>query len=364
MRSLADHVVGRANNFNLLRLVAATMVLVSHSYVLATGLKALEPLRWLPNFSLGGLAVDVFFVASGFLVAGSLLQRRDLLEFCVARGLRIFPGLWVALLLTIVVVGFWFTTLSPVAFFTDWQTWRHFLKNAILFRGISFELPGAFIDAPFPKAVNGSLWTLPEELTMYGWLAAAWLTLLVVRLNPEKWLRVFCCGVALFAIVMDVWYRFSDQPSLGTGLLASFFAGAAIYVLQRHIPASKALFVALVGAMLLSTLQPAAFGVTYRLGIAYVVIYAALVPSGAIRKLSRGSDYSYGIYIYAFPVQQAIASIWHGVTPIEMMVSSFAVTFFFAVASWHLVEERALKLKGKFSRSGKSWLGKIPKEFW
>jgi peptidoglycan/LPS O-acetylase OafA/YrhL len=361
MRSLSDHVVGRDNNFNLLRLVAATMVLVSHSYVLATGLQALEPLRWLPHFSLGGLAVDVFFVASGFLVAGSLLQRRDLLDFCVARGLRIFPGLWVALLLTIIIVGFWFTTLSPIAFFTDWQTWRHFLKNALLFRGISFELPGAFTDVPWSRAVNGSLWTLPAELTMYGWLASAWFVLLVARLNPEKWLRVFCCGVALVAIAADLWFNLSDRPSLGTGLLASFFAGASLRVLQRHVPASKTLFVALVGAMLLSTLYPAAFGVIYRLGIAYVVIYAALVPSGPIRKLSRGSDYSYGIYIYAFPVQQAIASIWHGVTPIEMMVSSFAVTLLFAVASWHLVEERALKLKGKVSRNGKAWLGRMPK---
>ena len=355
VRSLADHAVGRDNNFNLLRLVAATMVLVSHSYALATGDPASEPLRWLTHFSLGGLAVDIFFVASGFLVAGSLLQRRDLLEFCVARGLRILPGLWVALLLTVAGVGLWFTTLSPGAFFADWQTWRYVLKNAILVHGVSYELPGAFISAPSGTGVNGSLWTLPEELAMYGWLAGAWAAFLVVRMQPEKWLRIFCCAVAVLAIGADIWGYLSDQPSIFVGLLAKFFAGAALRMLDRQVPASKLLFGALLGAILLSALDPTAFGVIYRLGFAYVVIYAALVPSGLIRVFSRGSDYSYGMYIYAFPVQQAIASAWQGVTPVELMGSSFVVTMLFAVASWHIVEKRALRWKGVLSRRRDSW---------
>ena len=349
LRSFADYSAGRENNFNLLRLGAAMMVLISHSYALATGQTVLEPLRWLPGFSLGALAVDVFFVASGFLVTGSLLQRRSLLEFCAARALRIFPGLWVALLLSIVVIGVWFTSLNPTTFFSDWQTWRYLLKNAILIHGVSYDLPGAFIDVPYAGAVNGSLWTLPQELLMYGWLAAAWAVVRLLRIGPDTSLRVFCCVVALVAVVADAAGSATHQPSAFIGLLARFFSGTALRVLQERVPASKALFAVLLSAILLSTLYPPAFGLIYPVAIGYVVIYLALVPSGPIRVMAHGSDYSYGIYIYAFPVQQAIASLWRGISPVEMMACSCVVTLAFAAASWHLVERRALRFKNMFN---------------
>lgn len=343
--ALANYSSGRENNFNLLRLIAATMVLVSHSYALATGRADLEPLRWLPGFSLGGLAVDIFFIASGFLVTGSLLQRRNLVEFCAARTLRIFPGLWAALLVTVIVVGIGFTTLDVRAFFADGHTWRHVLKNAILVRGISYELPGAFMNVPWPRAVNGSLWTLPLEIGMYAALAISWAVFRAFRMRPDQSLRVFCCVVATIAIGADI---ASSQPPVSLGLLARFFSGAVLYVLQRRVPASGALFLALLGATLASTLTAGAFRLIYPIAIAYLVIYVALVPAGLFRVMTPRSDYSYGIYIYAFPVQQAIASLWHAVSPIELMASSLVVTLVFAMASWHLVEKRALRWKSVF----------------
>jgi len=96
---------GRDNNFNLVRLAAATAVVVSHSFALATGDPAAEPLWSTLGITLGGLAVVAFFMTSGYLVGGSLLSNGQPIRFAVARALRIYPGLWVALLLTVFVLG-------------------------------------------------------------------------------------------------------------------------------------------------------------------------------------------------------------------------------------------------------------------
>jgi len=364
VRSLADYSGGRDNNFNALRLIAATMVLVSHSYALSTGHREVEPLHALLGFTLGELAVDVFFVASGFLVAGSLMVRQDLVEFFAARALRIFPGLWVALTVTVVIVGLCFTRMDLLSFLQNPETWRHWLKNALLFKGISYELPGAFENVPFARAVNGSLWTLPKEVLMYLFLGGAWLVVKLVSRNPVAWLRALCVATAVLALIADVGMFLSHQSPhavLFVGLLAKFFTGAALRMLQQHIPASRLLF----GGLLLAAcatafIGPMVFGVVYRLVVAYLVIYLALVPDGPVRAFNRIGDYSYGIYIYAFPVQQGIASLWQGITPLEMFASSFAVTFAFAFASWHLVEERALKLKSAFRRGSPASRKKIP----
>jgi peptidoglycan/LPS O-acetylase OafA/YrhL len=364
MRSFADYSSGRDNNFNALRLVAATMVLVSHSYALSTGHREVEPLRSLLGLTLGEIAVDVFFVASGFLVAGSLLVRQDLVEFFAARALRIFPGLWTALTVTVLVVGLWFTRMDLVSFFQNPETWRHWAKNALLFKGISYELPGAFETAPFAGAVNGSLWTLPKEVLMYLLLGGGWLLLRLLVTNPVAWLRTLCIATALGAVAVDLGMFLSHQPAhamLFVGLLAKFFMGAALRMLQERIPASTWLFAILLGLACLSAVAgPMVFGVVYRIVVAYLVIYLALVPAGWVRAFNRIGDYSYGIYIYAFPVQQGIATLWHGITPMPMFATSFVVTFAFAFASWHLVEERTLKLKSAFRRDRSGSRKKIP----
>ena len=170
--SLASLANGRDNNLNLIRIIAAGMVLVSHSFVIASGDPQAEPWHAVIGRSPGGLAVDLFFVVSGFLVTASVMKQTSVLPYLLARGLRVYPGLWVALLLSVLVVGMGYSSLSGAAFFADPQTWRYLARNALMIAGGEGALPGSFPSNPFGPVVNGSLWTLRYELrlSMCFWL--------------------------------------------------------------------------------------------------------------------------------------------------------------------------------------------------
>ena len=347
---LSDYTTGRDNNFTLLRFVAATAVLVSHSFVL-TGQVENEPLTARFGLSLGAVAVHVFFVASGFLVTGSLLYRQSLRDFVAARALRIYPGLWVAVLVTIVAVGFAFTARQIGQYMTDRETWRYLARNAVLIRHPIATLPGAFSDVPYKDAVNGSLWTLPWEIRMYVALAAFWVLAKMLKVNAVRFLSAVCIALASVGTIY-VLVLFLQKKDDVIALMSTMFAvGAALRVLQNRIPVSNRLAMVLCAVLMLAAIfSPFIFGLIYRLAVPYLVVYFAFVPGGFIRHFNALGDYSYGIYIYAFPIQQATAHFLPGIQPYEMMAKSFALTLLFAVGSWHLVESRALGLKDRFMK--------------
>lgn len=151
---LSSFTQGKNNNFNLIRIIAALAVLVGHSFAL---LRQPEPLGQSLGMSLGSISVDVFFIASGFLVAGSLMLRQRIGDYLLARVLRIFPGLLVMLLLTVFGLGVYFTSLPVSAYLQHAETHRYFLKCASLVSGVAYTLPGVFEGRPYQGAVNGSL---------------------------------------------------------------------------------------------------------------------------------------------------------------------------------------------------------------
>ena len=351
MKHLGDYSAGRDNNFNLLRFIAALAVLISHSYALATGDPATEPLRQLLGLSLGDIAVGVFFVTSGFLVTGSLLSKQNAREFFLSRALRIYPGLWAAVLLTVAAFGFFYTELSAGAFFTQRATWRYVVTNMAMLGRETYGLPGTFEHLPFAGAVNGSLWSLPYELRMYMLLGFAWIAFSAVSVAPVRWMRWLCVAAAGSAVALDLallWVHASNpgayREPLMVGLGAAFFVGAALRVLQHRVPVSRAILGVLIAALALSA-ATSGFLVMYKLTFAYVVLYLALVPRGWALRFNRFGDYSYGIYIYAFAVQQAIVYALPGITPMRLIAFSFPPTLALAFASWHLIEKRALRLR-------------------
>ena len=156
----------RDNHLDLLRLIAASLVFYSHSFALL-GRPSPRFLAWI---DLGALGVYIFFIVSGYLIAASWEQDPSLPRFFARRALRIFPGLWVCVLLTLFLLGPLLTTRGLPAYFTDWRTWRY-LGNLGLYT--SYYLPGVFETVRYPNAVNGSIWTLPIEFLMYLVVAGA-----------------------------------------------------------------------------------------------------------------------------------------------------------------------------------------------
>ncbi len=346
---LSDFSQGRDNNFNLIRIVAAFAVLMTHSFALSNGRWNDEPLRQGLGMTMGTIAVDVFFLTSGFLVTCSLLNRQSTIKFVQARVLRIFPALLVMLLLTVFVLGPFFSSLQISAYLSSRATYIYLAKCSTLFAGVSFNLPGVFTRNPFKQMVNGSIWTLTFEVYMYSILALVWAAL---RIAPRSRLTAFKITIVALAVVAGLcllashFYFPATQES--TILFFMFFAGASFYVLRKHIVLSHRLFwLCVMSLSLTSAVDKHVFFVAYMFVLAYVLFYIAYVPSGFIRKYNHLGDYSYGIYIYAFPVQQSIAALIPGISIPQMMLISAAATLSLAALSWHLLEQRALRFKAQ-----------------
>jgi peptidoglycan/LPS O-acetylase OafA/YrhL len=319
------------------------------------------------------MALDGLFVTSGFLVTASLFQRGDLNHFLWARGLRLYPGLWVCLPLTVFVLAPLLTTLPAKDYYASKETWTYFWRGMRLFDGIRYSLPGVFETNPLKGEFNGSLWTLPVEVRMYvycavGWLAFSW---------RPSWrapaLKIVAPVVALclyVPIVRHVWQGVTIN-NVDVAIFM-FFVGATFYFWRDRIFLSWAALVALpllvAGAALAG---PKLALSVYLLCAAPFLLHLAYLPGGIIRNVNSWGDYSYGIYIYAFPVQQTLALLFPGMSLVAMILGSGAIAWAIAWCSWRLVEKRAMEMKNScadatqrlFDRVGawaRTWLGPRP----
>ena len=356
MQTLGAVAEGRDNNFNLIRMLAATAVLVSHAWPIALGPQVPEPLEALFGRALGGMAVVVFFVLSGFLITASYARLAAPGPFVLARGLRLFPGLVVSLVLVSLVMGPWVSTLTPQAYWTDPGTWR-FLAHDITLASPVYTLPGVFARNPY-ATVEGSIWTLIHEVACYGGVLLAGMLGLIRR------------RVALSLGLLLVYGAFWLLPGLGLvtlpprleafrGLSLGFVAGMVLWLWRDRIAlpvlglaglAGLAAAVAGVASGVASGGMPGALAdLALVTGLAGATFWLAFVPGRGwlrgIRAYNRIGDYSYGLYIYAFPLQGLAVWLWGPLTPWQNIALALPLTLALAVPSWHLIEAPALRLR-------------------
>lgn len=339
---------GRDNNFNLIRLVAASAVLVAHSYPLALGPSGVDPAARAFGLGLGGIAVDAFFLTSGFLVTASLCNRQHAGQFLLARALRIFPAL-VLVVLACAGLGAVMSSLPLREYATHPDTWRFLWKNAIAVTGMFDHLPGVFEANPH-KGVNGSLWTLRMEMRMYLVLALFWVLAAMAGRHRQ---RAFGVAVVLSATVMLALHL---VMVIAPGHLpvfskwsypVEFLLGATCFVLRDFILLEGRLFAAAItcvvaaGALLDARFMHAAYYVL----LPYVLLFLAYVPGGAVRRFNSWGDVSYGVYIMAYPVQQSLAALVPGIGVGWMIAGAMGITLPLAWCSWRFVEEPMLRLK-------------------
>jgi peptidoglycan/LPS O-acetylase OafA/YrhL len=337
----------RKNSFDLLRLIAASMVLFSHSFPLA-GQDSNEPIQRFTNYgSFGGIAVDIFFIISGYLVAGSYLRGNGPVDFVLKRCLRLFPALWGAVILSVCVLGPLFTSFSLGKYFSHPQT-REYLYN--LFLDVRYTLPDVFASNPYPNVVNGSLWTLPLEALMY---------VIVLLLGVSKALTRHGCAAM---IIIFAWLHFAVPATKFTqngvvlylmpyveltrlGIL--YFSGAMFVFMRPKMSRDSAIVLALMLALFFkSSISEIVLLVT----LPYIVFCGANCESRISDWMSRHGDFSYGVYVYAFPVQQTAAMLLgKHVSPALIFILSLPVTLVLAYLSWRLIEKPALRLKGYFN---------------
>lgn len=333
--SVAD---GRDNNLNLLRLMAALGVFVSHTVLVTQGMDAVPTAMW----RLGTFSVWVFFAISGFLIAASFERRTSFAQFLGARCLRIFPALLVCILLTAFVIGPWQSVLPLGAYLGDAQTYRFVLGNASLFWETK-ELPGVFGDHPVAYA-QITFWTLKHEVLCY--LVLAFIGLAGALASRRRFAIVFGIALAAWILVLNAGPEVPVAITRFGALAFVFLLGAGAYVFRDHVPLSIELLLALLFATWLFWWTPA-FHVLLPLTLAYGALWAGYVPSGSIRGFNRVGDYSYGLYIFGVPVQQLLVATLGEHSPVENLVYGLLPALCLAVLSWHLIEKPCLGLKQK-----------------
>lgn len=332
---------GHRNNFTAMRLAAALCVVLSHSYALSTGNPANEPLFLWLGMSLGRLAVEVFFVTSGFLVCGSLLGHGGLRRFAMARAFRIFPALVVAVLLTAFVLGPAVSKVPLREYLSSYDVWSYVLRCSTIIFGHQNTLLDVFEGNVFPETVNGSLWSLRYEIAMYAALMVAWI-------SCAKSKKVFgLVTVAIAAAFVLLYVGFSvGLGKTGDGyykalkLSALFAIGACIRTHASKIPLSKRWLSLSILLLAIGTVNKDLFRVLSTVALPYAVI--ALAYSRPVVTLK--DDYSYGVYIFSFPVQQAIMYTLDFTVPLALFFESASITLLLAYLSWHFVEKKAIAM--------------------
>jgi peptidoglycan/LPS O-acetylase OafA/YrhL len=337
---------GRPAGFDYLRVGLALSVVGWHSLVTSYGTDLQSGILDGPWRSVVAVILPMFFALSGFLVASSL-QRNTLPTFLGLRALRIMPALMVEVGLSALLLGPLLTSGSLGDYFSDARFFEYFLN---IVGDIHYFLPGVFTGNPFPFYVNAQLWTVPFELQCYVLLALAGLvgvcrypTLMVV---VTIGLHGLWGGLALLTG--------HDDGGLGSTvsghvLALSFLAGVTFYLMRARVPYNLLLFGASVAVVALALQVP--YGdYLIPFPVAYGTAFLGLANP---RKwfLVRWGDYSYGIFLYGFPIQQLVVSrgaVFH--SWYANLLIAVPLTVAFAALSWTVVERPALSLRRHVAR--------------
>lgn len=334
----------RWQNFDAIRLVAATLVVLSHSFLLSGTGYGLEPLVRLFGYhrDLGILAVGAFFVISGFLITSSYVHRASALSFLVNRVLRIFPGLIVCTIVSALLIGPWFAR-DGIAFVTAPETWEFISRTAFLQREGGQHFPAELYAGMQGHALLGTTWTLAAEFQCY---------VLVLLLGLLGALRL-PVAVALVAVGMWVFGQQEDAIMLealtATGVF--FAAGMTLYFVHaRWRPTHAIVGLAAVGLVASAVAGRPMEG--FALFGSVLLIQLATTDRVRLPDLARHGDLSYGVYLYGFPAQQIVRAAWgSSITWWQLFALAMPLALGAAWLSWHFVESRALALARRYRDS-------------
>ncbi len=330
------------NNLGAVRTLSAALVVVGHSFALL-GIPSPGWYGW----PIQAFAVMGFFVISGYLVSESWVRDPHLGRFLMRRGLRILPGLAAVLVLSMLVLGPIFTRLPLPEYLRHPGTWAHLWGLAM---APTYVLPGVFVGLPVP-VVNGALWSLPIEVAMYLLVPLyAWPRLMVWR---RVLLPALLVATAVASFLFTVVYDHQVQPvvwasSIPFGLRYMWFfvLGAAVrlYGLERFLNTQAAMLL-LAG---LGVIGGAPWVVAALvMGVApYALLSFGLTRAPLLGWVGRRADVSYGIYLWGFPVQQALIAVFGvSIGPLLLTAVGLPLAALMGFLSWHLIESPALRWK-------------------
>jgi peptidoglycan/LPS O-acetylase OafA/YrhL len=354
----------RPAGFDWIRIVLATGIVAWHSIAVSYG-SDYEDTVWTNPFFHPFLIslLGMFFALSGFLVAGSLERCRTMVSFVGLRIMRIFPALMMETLLSAFILGPLLTRYDLTSYFGSGDLWDYLYNMLGLVR---FVLPGVFETNPLPNVINSQLWTVPYELESYEVLVL----LTVIGIYARRWLLAGAVIAGMFTLAGDrafITHNYHNDVLTGSQLVLCFLSGLLIYRFRQTLPWSDRHGAMAAGATLIMTSFSAGADFV-ALPMAYLTVYIGLLNPPRWKILFSG-DYSYGLFLYGFPIQQAVASLgpWadHWYVSIGLAMPLTAVV---AAGSWWLIEKPVLSRKSYLiwlenraiiaAQNGQAWLAR------
>ena len=339
---------GRPTGFDYLRTGLSIAIVCVHSVITSYGEAAGAMVWTLPARPLVGMLLPMFFALSGFLVAGSLFRTTSLVHFLGLRVIRIYPALAVEVLVSALLIGPLLTSVPLKEYFSDPLFYRYLLNVT---GDIHYLLPGLFQHNPYPNIVNMQLWTVPYELGCYIALSVV----AALGIKRFRWMApvaTVLLVVAYFAVrvyVKKEWASIAIAGGLpGELLVACFLSGVSLFLYKDRLPWSRSLCV-LSGAASALLFGFIPFGDFVAVPVvAYFTVSLGVTNAKKLRLL-QGADYSYGIFLYGFVLQQAVAATlpWAREWWINILLCVPAAIGVAAI-SWHFIEKPALNLRRYF----------------
>ncbi len=336
------------NNFDFLRLIFALLVLISHSYPLSG---SLVENQWIYQITKGqielsNIGLNGFFIISGYLIFQSLERSKTIISYLWKRVLRLFPALFVVLLLTLCLAPFVYE--SNIPYLQNNQVFSYLPRNLILY-DLQFGIKGVFDNNPYTSAINGSLWTICYEFSLYLLLGI----LFFIKNKKVQFVLLLAAFVFMFFgynfLMKKYWtiYLFGMQVLHFFNLGTFFVAGAFLGVAKIENVKNKVGLLFLVILLIVLVLQFNFYHATKHILLTLLVVLFGLVAIYPISKISMLGDLSYGIYIYSFPIQQTLM-YYFKLNTNALILYSVLISMVFGFLSWHLIEKRMLTFKNIF----------------
>ncbi|WP_263360084.1 acyltransferase family protein [Acidicapsa ligni] len=347
--------INTPNNFDSLRLIFAVLVIFSHSFPMVRGSNATEPLSLLTNgqVNFGNISVWAFFVISGFLITQSWQRSPNVVKFLKRRIARIYP----AFIVTAVLSAFIFVPLVA-----DSATYHHVSIQNFVFNTLRlriFDSPPIFVHNALPNELNGSLWSVAYEFWCYLGVMTLGLVGLLRRRSVVVLLFVAVIGLHLY-MNMTGWApsgsilgQIVGYPPFWATVLPFYLAGTLFHLFGGHTLLRRPWIMLAAVVLIASNFVPHGLIVTMPICGSYLLMALAYLPLLHPLNLGRFGDFSYGTYLYAFPIQQLLVQRAHGqISPLLLFAEAAPITLIAGALSWLLVERHFLKRSSVLKHEG------------
>jgi peptidoglycan/LPS O-acetylase OafA/YrhL len=331
------------NNFDFLRFLFAFIVVLAHIYELTKNQNILPSWEHIDSF----IPVAGFFIISGFLITNSYSRSKSLSDYFVKRAQRLLPGYLFVVVICSLLFAF-ISTLSVHDYFTSSSLYKYFAANSIFLNFLQPCLPGVF-ENNLMCAVDGSFWTIKVEVSFY--LVLPLLCYFINRTNKKGFvLTVFYILTLVYNYLLYRYFQVHVNPGLYftlshqlPSLMPYFIAGMALHYYFDEIFHRKVFFV-LIAIPVFLVEYYLDYQVLRPIALSIIVFYLSYGFKW-FNNFGRFGDFSYGLYIFHFPVIQVFVyyNLFKNYNTVVAVTITILTSVALAILSWNFIEKRFLK---------------------